>query len=125
MHRLCTRLLRDCNKMRYHTENDMVLGFVPSHEEIDHMKKAIWLLLLATLFACGPSTTATQPTSTDAEEADTFVAEQTSDESEAEPETETETSAPAAADLDDFVPATTVESVTEAAAVLSTASAPA
>lgn len=32
------------------------------------MKKALWLLVLATLLACGPTTTDSQPTSADTEE---------------------------------------------------------
>ena len=67
------------------------------------MKKVIWLLLLATLLACSPTTTETQPASTDEEEDNAVASVDTNDEAESEP------SAPAAADLAAFTPANSVE----------------
>lgn len=68
------------------------------------MKKAIWLLLLTTLLACGPSTTDLRPADTDTEEAAANNAAETNDEVSA-----SDNAAPAAANLDDFSPAGTVE----------------
>ncbi len=83
------------------------------------MKKAIWLILLAFLLACGPSATDTQTTSTTVE--DTAIATtqeiiepEETEEIEVEVEKTLDTSneiaqsAPAAANLDDFSPARTV-----------------
>jgi hypothetical protein len=72
------------------------------------MKKAIWLLLLALLLACGPSTANTQPADTDDQE-DTAVAnvEVTADANDET--TETDTPVAGATNLEDFSPAGTVE----------------
>jgi hypothetical protein len=79
------------------------------------MKKAIWLLLLAFLLACGPSTTETQPPNTETAEDTAVVPTQEIIETEEIEEAETidtsneaAQSAPAAANLDDFSPASTV-----------------
>jgi hypothetical protein len=85
------------------------------------MKKAIWLILLAFLLACGPSTAETQPTTVAAVEetavAPTEVIVETEEPEVEEPEAEetldanneTAQSAPPAANLGDFSPASTVE----------------
>jgi hypothetical protein len=72
------------------------------------MKKAIWLLLLALLLACGPSTTDSLPAVTGTEE-DTAVTstEETAEETAETTET-TESTNMAATNLDDFSPAGTV-----------------
>jgi len=69
------------------------------------MKKALWLLVLALLFACGPSTTDTQPADTEADSAvtDTNETAQTTDEA-----TTSNNAVVAAANLDNFSPAGTV-----------------
>jgi hypothetical protein len=75
------------------------------------MKKAIWLLLLALLLACGPSTTDSLPAVTGTEE-DTAVTstEETAEETAETTETTetTESTNMAATNLDDFSPAGTV-----------------
>jgi hypothetical protein len=65
------------------------------------MKKAIWLLLLAALIACSPTTTATPSADTETEE-DTAVSP-TKETTEGQPLVLLPTN------LDDFVPANTVE----------------
>lgn len=77
------------------------------------MKKAIWLLLLALLLACGPSTTDSQPADTDTEEntAVTNTEETTETNNEA---AANNTFTAEATNLDDFSP---VSSVEEAAVV--------
>ena len=80
------------------------------------MKKAIWLILLAFLLACGPSVAETQPTTVAAVEETAVAPTEVIVETE-EPETEepldanneTAQSAPPAANLGDFSPASTVE----------------
>ena len=67
------------------------------------MKKAIWLLLLAILIACGPATTATQPVDTEVEEDSAVAAEETNDEGESESSVLTATG------LEDFTPTGSVE----------------
>ena len=69
------------------------------------MKKAIWLLLLTLLLACGPSTTNTQPADTDTEEETAVSNLETNDETG---QSEGGTSAVAATNLEDFSPAGTV-----------------
>ena len=74
------------------------------------MKKAIWLLLLASLLACGPSATDTQPADTDAEEETAVTNTETTQETA---ETNDDAANPplvlAPPNLDDFTPAVTVE----------------
>lgn len=73
------------------------------------MKKALWLLLLVSLIACGPSTADSQPADVDAgEETAVSAAEQPADETTNIAETGDE-SLPAAANLGDFVPETSAE----------------
>ena len=83
------------------------------------MKKAIWLLLLALLLACGPSTTDSQPADTDIEEVTPVtntevtteeIAEETIEETAETDEEIGESDSPTVAvtSLDDFSPAGTV-----------------
>ncbi len=71
------------------------------------MKKAIWLILIALLLGCGPSTTETQPAaSTDEEEnAPSNSGNVETDEAESSVSVDTLS----AADFDSFVPVTVVE----------------
>ena len=78
------------------------------------MKKAIWLLLLAGLLACGPTTANPQAADTDAEEDTAVSAEQSTDETAEETgqDNDEPASSPlvvAPPDLDGFAPASTVE----------------
>lgn len=74
------------------------------------MRKAIWLLLLAALLACGPSTTNTQPADVDEEEETAVTNTEATTEETAETNDEpTASSSVAATNLDDFSPAGTVE----------------
>jgi hypothetical protein len=79
------------------------------------MKKAIWLLLLALLLACGPSTTDSQPADTDMEDVTPVTSTEVTTEEIAEETAETneeisENGSPTVAvtNLDDFSPAGTV-----------------
>lgn len=72
------------------------------------MKKAIWLLLLVLLLACGPSTTGLPPADINTEE-ETAVTN-TEETAETNGETpESDNSAAEATNLDDFSPAGSVE----------------
>jgi hypothetical protein len=74
------------------------------------MKKAVWLLLLAMLLACGPSTTNTQPAAVDEEEETAVTNTEEATEETAETNDEpTASSGVEATNLDDFSPAGTVE----------------
>lgn len=77
-------------------------------EEIEFMKKALWLLLLlALLLACGPSTTDSQPADANVED-ETAVTntEETADTNDEAPASES--AAVAATNLDNFTPAADV-----------------
>ncbi|GJM42194.1 MAG: hypothetical protein DHS20C20_24760 [Ardenticatenaceae bacterium] len=71
------------------------------------MKKAILLLLLASLLACGPGTTDTQPANTDAEE-ETAVST-TEETAETNDDTPSQPLVLLPKNFDDFSPASTVE----------------
>ncbi len=69
------------------------------------MKKAMWLMLLTLLLACGPSTTESLPAVTDTEE---DTAAPSTEEIVDETAETTESTNMAATNLDDFSPAGTV-----------------
>lgn len=81
------------------------------------MKKTIWLLLLAALLACGPTSPTETQTAVTSDDEETAVSEvETVEEVEEAPETEAveeasnaETTLPVATNFEAFVPATTVE----------------
>ncbi|WP_420631287.1 hypothetical protein [Candidatus Leptofilum sp.] len=75
------------------------------------MKKAVWLLVLLTLMACGPSTTELAPPETNANN-DTAVS--TTNETADTNETFSNPSLPAATNLDGFVPANSMEQAIQA-----------